>query len=145
MREGVSINIVGIVSKYKNISNKKKGGAWTNIFTIIDYESGATVDFTIFDVHKLTAEPNSPAVVYNAVVKNYQGKKTLNFRNYTLYYFGKEALDKFAPYIPQLRAIEEWLLEGNTVGNIVSKLEKFTKLDTLLQAESLAKHASLGS
>lgn len=84
----------------------KKGLSWTNVFTLIDPFTGTCVDFTIFDAHKLIHEPGSPVVVFNATTKYYQGKITLNVRNYTFYYFGKEIVyDKFCGCINQLDKI----------------------------------------
>lgn len=103
MREGVSINVVGVISRCRNFSMKKKVSGWTNILTIIDPFSGAEIDFTVFGNQKLVYEPGSPAVIYNCVVKTYQNKKILTIRNYTSYYFGQEIVySKFAKIIPQV-------------------------------------------
>lgn len=37
------INVVGVVSRYRNFALKKKGAGWTNVFTIADPFTGACV------------------------------------------------------------------------------------------------------
>lgn len=101
--------MVGVVYSYKNINNKKKGTGWTNIFTLVNPFSGSHIDFTIFDPQKYIQEPGSPAIIFNAYVKIYQGKKTLSSKYDTLFYFGRETVfENFQSRVFQVHQLRTW-------------------------------------
>lgn len=126
---------MAVVYRYKNILIKK-GLSWINTFTLIDPFTGNCIDFTIFDAHKLIHEPGSPVVIFNGITNYYRGKITLNVKNYTFYYFGKDIVyDKFCPFIYQLERIKEWQDEGKTVADIEDKSRKYRLIYNLFQAQ----------
>jgi hypothetical protein len=121
------VNLVGLVYQYKNICQKKKNAGWINIFALVDPFTAKCIEVTIFDSKKLIYQPGEPVIIFNGLLKSYNGKKQINIKNRTLYYFGKELVytDKFLDRIYQLKEIKRWCDEGNYVGNIIGNSDKY--------------------
>lgn len=65
--------------------------------------------------------------------KSYQNKLNLISNNYTCFCFGKDIVYyKFANIIPQANKIRKWEEEGNTINNVVSKVNTYNLLSNLM-------------